>query len=76
MKTIGLIGGMSWKSRQTYYSLINRAVNRESGGFRSAKIVMVSVDFAKIEQCRSDGAWNVAVILGDAAKRLVMAGAD
>ena len=60
MKTIGLIGGMSWKSRQTYYSLINRAVNRELGGFRSAKIVMVSVDFAEIEQCQSDGNWDGA----------------
>ena len=62
MKTIGLIGGMSWESTQTYYSLINRAVNRELGGFHSAKIVMVSVDFAEIEQCQSDGGWNAVVI--------------
>ena len=76
MKTIGLIGGMSWESTQTYYSLIKRAVNRELGGFHSAKIVMVSVDFAEIEQCQSDGNWNAVVILGDAAKQLIMAGAD
>ena len=77
MKTIGLIGGMSWESTQTYYSLINRAVNRELGGFHSAKIVMVSVDFAEIEQCQSDGNWDgAAVILGDAANQLIMAGAD
>ena len=75
MKTIGLIGGMSWESTQTYYSLINRAVNRELGGFHSAKIVMVSVDFAEIEQCQSDGNWDGgAVILGDAANQLIMAG--
>ena len=77
MKTIGLIGGMSWESTQSYYSLINYAVNRELGGFHSAKIVMVSVDFAEIEQCQSDGNWDdAAVILGDAANQLIMAGAD
>lgn len=77
MKTIGLVGGMSWESTQTYYSLINRAVNRELGGFHSAKIVMMSVDFAEIEQYQSDGNWDgAAVILGDAANQLVMAGAD
>ena len=77
MKTIGLIGGMSWESTQTYYSLINRAVNRELGGFHSAKIVMVSVDFAEIERCQSDGNWDgAAVILRDAANQLIMAGAD
>ncbi len=77
MKTIGLIGGMSWESTQTYYSLINRAVNRELGGFHSAKIVMVSLDFAEIEQCQSDGNWDgAAVILGDAANQLIRAGAD
>ena len=62
MKTIGPIGGMSWESSQTYYSLINRAVNRELGGFRSAKIVMVNVDFADMEQCQSDGAWNAVIL--------------
>ena len=68
---------MGWESTQTYYSLINSAVNRELGSFYSAKIVTVSVDFAEIEQCQSDGDWNgAAVILGDAAKQLMMAGAD
>ena len=77
MKTIGLIGGMSWESTQTYYSVINRAVNRELGGFHSAKTVMVSVDFAEIERCQADTDWNgAAVILRDAANQLVMAGAD
>ena len=77
MKTIGLIGGMSWESTQTYYSVINRSVNRELGGFHSAKIVMVSVDFAEIEQCQADTDWNgAAAILRDAANQLVMAGAE
>ena len=77
MKTIGLIGGMSWESSQTYYSLINRAVNHELGGFHSANIVIVSVDFAEIEQCQSDGNWvGTAVILGKAASQLVTVGAD
>ena len=77
MKTIGPIGGVSWESSQTYYSSINRAVNRELGGFHSAKIVIVSVDFAEIEQCQSDGNWvGAAVILGKAASQLVTVGAD
>jgi aspartate racemase len=49
MKTIGLLGGMSWESTQIYYSLINREINKRLGGFHSAKIVLVSVDFAEIE---------------------------
>ena len=62
---------------QTYYSVINRSVNRELGGFHSAKIVMVSVDFAEIEQCQADTDWNgAAAILRDAANQLVMAGAE
>ena len=73
MKTIGLIGGMSWESTQTYYSLINRSVNRELGGFHSAKIIMVCVDFAR-SKCQSDGNWDgAAIILGDAANQLIMA---
>ena len=63
MKRIGLIGGMSWESTQTYYSLINRAVNRALGGFHSAKIVIVSVAFAEIEPCQSDGNWDDAAII-------------
>ena len=53
---------MSWENTQKYYYLINRAVNRELGRFRSAQIVMVNVDFADIEQCQSDGAWNAVII--------------
>jgi len=49
MKTIGLIGGMSWESSQTYYRLINRKVRDELGGLHSAKLVLYSVDFAEIE---------------------------
>ena len=68
---------MSWESTQTYYSLINRAVNPELDGFHSAKILMVSVDFAEIEQRQSDGNWDgAAVILGYEANQLIMAGAD
>jgi len=77
MKTIGLLGGMSWESTRTYYTLINRAINEKLGGFHSAKIVMVSVDFAEIEKCQSDGDWDsAAAMLAYAAKRLERAGAD
>ena len=77
MKTIGLIGGMSWESTVTYYALINEAVKEELGGLHSAKILMYSVDFAEIEDCQSKGEWERSgEILGDAARRLELAGAD
>lgn len=77
MKTIGLLGGMSWESTQTYYSLINRAVNQRLGGFHSAKIVMLSVDFAEIERYQSEDDWDsAAATLANGAKRLERAGAE
>ena len=77
MKTIGLIGGMSWESTVTYYQVINETVRAELGGLHSAKILMYSVDFDEIERCQSSGDWKrSAHILADAAMRLEKAGAD
>lgn len=77
MKTIGLIGGMSWESTVTYYRLINEYVKSRLGGLHSAKILMYSVDFAEIEECQASGNWDKsAAILGSAAQSLQKAGAD
>lgn len=77
MKTIGLIGGMSWESTVTYYQLINRAVRERLGGLHSAKIVLWSVEFDEIERCQSSGDWaKAARILADCAKGLEAAGVD
>ena len=77
MKTIGLIGGMSWESTVTYYQVINETIKEALGGLHSAKIIMYSVDFDEIERCQSSGDWKrSADILADAAKRLERAGAD
>lgn len=77
MKTIGLLGGMSWESTQTYYRLLNQQVGQALGGFHSAKIVLYSVDFADIEALQRQGDWPaMATILASAAQRLEAAGAD
>lgn len=77
MKTIGLIGGMSWESTVTYYQVINQMVGKSLGGLHSAKTLLYSVDFQEIEHCQSNGEWDKsALILIDAAKRLELAGAD
>ena len=77
MKTIGLLGGMSWESTVTYYQILNREVARELGGFHSAKILMYNVDFAELEENMAQGNWaGNAAILSDVAKRLESAGAD
>lgn len=77
MKTIGLIGGMSWESTVSYYRIINEKVKEKMGGLHSAKILLYSVDFAEIEACQSNGDWEKsAEILGTAAKKLENAGAD
>lgn len=77
MKTIGLIGGMSWESTVSYYQIINETIKEQLGGLHSAKIILYSVDFAEIEKHQSKGEWDkVAVILADAAMRLEQAGAD
>ncbi len=77
MKTIGLIGGMSWESTITYYEILNKEIAKTLGGFHSAKIMMYNVDFAELEANMSNGNWDGnAKILSDAAKRLEGAGAD
>ena len=77
MKTIGLIGGMSWESSAEYYRLINEEVKQRLGGLHSAKCVLYSVDFDEIEICQRNGEWEKAgQILADAAYRLQLAGAD
>ncbi|MGM0571280.1 aspartate/glutamate racemase family protein [Marinobacter sp.] len=77
MKTIGLIGGMSWESTQTYYRLINQQVREQLGGLHSARLVLYSVDFAEIEALQHKGDWEAtAAILSGAARSLRSAGAD
>ena len=77
MKTIGLIGGMSWESTIPYYQIINEAVTRRLGGLHSARLILYSVEFDEIERCQSSGNWaESARILGDAALRLERAGAE
>ena len=77
MKTIGLIGGMSWESTITYYQLLNEAAKERLGGLHSAKILLYSVDFFEVEALMSHGDWDaVADLLGDVAERLERAGAD
>ncbi|MCR5290309.1 MAG: aspartate/glutamate racemase family protein [Treponema sp.] len=77
MKTIGLIGGMSWESTITYYEILNKEIAKTLGGFHSAKIMMYNVDFAELEANMSNGNWDAnAAILSEIAKRLEKAGAD
>ena len=77
LKTIGLIGGMSWESSMTYYKVINETVKNRLGGLHSAKCIMYSVDFYDIEKCQADGNWEKSgEILGEAAYNLEKAGAD
>jgi len=77
MKTIRLIGGMSWESTIPYYRIINEEVKNRLGGLHSAKIVLYSVEFDEIEKCQSNGEWEKSGdILGNAAKAVESAGAD
>jgi aspartate racemase len=77
MKTIGLIGGMSWESSLEYYRIINEQVKRRCGGLHSARSLMYSVDFAEIETLQQQGRWDAAAtILAAAARRLERGGAD
>ena len=77
MKTIGLLGGMSWESTVPYYRQINEAVKARLGGLHSAKIALYSVDFAEIERLQHCGDWDAAgTVLADAAQALERAGAD
>lgn len=77
MKTIGLIGGMSWESTVTYYQIMNRVIKEKLGGLHSAKVVLHSVDFHEIEVCQAAGEWERAGdILTQAAQGLERAGAN
>lgn len=77
MKTIGLLGGMSWESTLDYYRRINRCVNRALGGLHSAELVLYSVDFEPLERAQHAGDWDqVGEMLALAAHRVVLAGAD
>ena len=77
MKTIGLIGGMSWESTTSYYQIINETIKKELGGLHSAKILLYSVDFAEVEHYQAVGDWEKSgQLLADVAKRLEQAGAD
>ena len=77
MKTIGLLGGMSWESTIPYYRLINEGVKEKLGGLHSASLLLHSVDFHEIEACQSSGDWDRAgEILAQAAFGLQQAGAE
>jgi aspartate racemase len=77
MKTIGLIGGMSWESTVPYYRIINETVREKLGGFHSAKLVLFSVDFHEIEQLQHSGAWDESGrMLARAARSLEVAGVN
>lgn len=77
MKTIGMLGGMSWESTQLYYRLINEGIRANLGGLNSAKIVLYSTNFDEIARMQSEGRWEDAVVaLGEASVKLEQAGAD
>ena len=77
MKTIGLLGGMSWESTALYYKQINEEVKKQLGGLHSAKVVVYSVDFDEIEKSQHTGKWDeTSKILSSAAKNIENAGAD
>lgn len=77
MKTIGLIGGMSWESSAQYYAIINRAVRERLGGAHSAETLLYSVDFGEIERLQHDGDWpSLTARMVDAGRRLEAGGAD
>ncbi len=77
MKTIGLLGGMSWESTILYYDIINTKIKNVLGGLHSGKIILYSVEFDEIERLQSSGQWEKAAdILGEAAAKLELCGAD
>jgi len=77
MKTIGLIGGMSWESSKVYYELINKITKEKLGAFHSSKNIMISVDFAEVEELQKAENWQALdQMMADAAKRLELAGAE
>ncbi len=77
MKTIGVLGGMSWESTLPYYRILNQETARRLGGFHSAELILHSVQFADMERCIRTGDWGTAAnILCDAARKIEAAGAD
>ena len=77
MKIIGLIGGMSWESSDLYYQKINTQIKKRMGGFHSAKIILYSVDFDRIEKFQRKGDWvGAGQYLADIAHHLELAGAE
>ena len=77
MRTIGLIGGLSWQSTQTYYRILNSGVNQQLGGNHSAKILMYSFDFEEIEKLQYQSEWDTLNdLMIQAGRRLELAGAD
>ncbi|MEU9115470.1 aspartate/glutamate racemase family protein [Streptomyces sp. NPDC048483] len=77
MRTIGLLGGMSWESTAEYYRLLNELTRERLGGLHSSRCVLYSVDFAEIERLQAEGRWDEAAeVLAEAAKALEAAGAD
>ncbi len=77
MKTIGLIGGMSWESTSLYYKIINEYIKNKLGGLYSAKCILYSVNFEEISRLQKSGDWEkCGKILGETAKKLETAGAD
>jgi aspartate racemase len=77
MKTVGLLGGMSWESTVGYYREINEGIKKARGGLHSAKVAMYSVDFEPLEKLQHEGDWeSIATILAGAAQKVQSAGAD
>ncbi|MBO9659437.1 MAG: aspartate/glutamate racemase family protein [Chitinophagaceae bacterium] len=77
MKTIGLIGGITWLSSVEYYRILNTLVNEELGGVSSAKLILHSVDFAEIKSLTEAGRWDAILdLMSDAAQKLEAAGAE
>ena len=77
MKTIGLIGGLTWLSTLDYYRLLNQKVNEQLGGVEAAKIILYSVNFAEIKVLTEAGDWeSISTMITDVAKKLQQAGAD
>lgn len=77
MRTIGLLGGMSWESTVPYYRVVNEVVKARLGGLHSAKVVLVSVDFAEVERLQHAGDWDAAgALLAGSARSLEAAGAE
>ena len=77
MKNIGLIGGMSWESSAEYYRLINQETKRRLGGQHNARSLLLTVDFAEVEQLQHVGEWDrLGVMLADASRQLEQGGAE